>query len=531
MWIYVNWIEFRMLYNTVELLDIADLCHTPSSLRPRWCRLLLLRRHEGAKMISAVTPMAHSAHSAHSDPIAISCHHGLVTVLSRQVGTATTRISRLLRLRVQLCRTSLWSYLVKIWWVVEYCCCCCFCCCCCCCRHWGATFMLQVHSYIHMAQTITDNASSDVSCAGQTTPLILVFGDWCDWCDCEVSGVQTEQVLHHRHVIDSHGQEVCALNRFRFQDRTLRLVSWVAETKCVLVANLAGESYAGVLWFAILDMIQTFAGRRFSHCNMAAFLHTNTCWLTRAGLYSNTHQRNPGTCTWDQNASWHLCGILWKCIFLSDFWCDLPLFHLQILPRTGASSETEGEQKVFKRKQEKALEVLAQCVGCVAYFGVTLSYLCRTFLGVFWSEKSDWGIGVGDPCTDWPSQHESMDMCLAWKLSSHRVMESVALESHDLSRGFGMHTNMASSRMQTLTSSGTIAPWGSECECEFIFPFYPLHVWSVRSVRSVRSGWSLVRSWLVLARQPSFLAQGFWRRENGMWMSSLQGTAAPRLDA
>ena len=382
MWIYVNWIEFRMLYNTVELLDIADLCHTPSSLRPRWCRLLLLRRHEGAKMISAVTPMAHSAHSAHSDPIAISCHHGLVTVLSRQVGTATTRISRLLRLRVQLCRTSLWSYLVKIWWVVEYCCCCC---------HWGATFMLQVHSYIHMAQTITDNASSDVSCAGQTTPLILVFGDWCDWCDCEVSGVQTEQVLHHRHVIDSHGQEVCALNRFRFQDRTLRLVSWVAETKCVLVANLAGESYAGVLWFAILDMIQTFAGRRFSHCNMAAFLHTNTCWLTRAGLYSNTHQRNPGTCTWDQNASWHLCGILWKCIFLSDFWCDLPLFHLQILPRTGASSETEGEQKVFKRKQEKALEVLAQCVGCVAYFGawgdfvVLLSYFFGCFL--IWKKR------------------------------------------------------------------------------------------------------------------------------------------------
>ena len=132
-----------------------------------------------------------------------------------------------------------------------------------------------------MAETITNNAS-DVSCAGPRTPLILVFGDscdWCDWCDCEVSGVQTEQVLHHRHVIDSHGQEVCALNRFRLQDRTLRLVSWVAETKCVLVANLAGESYAGVLWFAILDMIQTFAGRRFSHCNMAAFLHTNTCWF------------------------------------------------------------------------------------------------------------------------------------------------------------------------------------------------------------------------------------------------------------
>ena len=384
MWIYVNWIEFRMLYNTVELLDIADLCHTPSSLRPRWCRLLLLRRHEGAKMISAVTPMAHSAHSAHSDPIAISCHHGLVTVLSRQVGTATTRISRLLRLRVQLCRTSLWSYLVKIWWVVEYCCCCCCFCCCCCCRHWGATFMLQVHSYIHMAQTITDNASSDVSCAGQTTPLILVFGDWCDWCDCEVSGVQTEQVLHHRHVIDSHGQEVCALNRFRFQDRTLRLVSWVAETKCVLVANLAGESYAGVLWFAILDMIQTFAGRRFSHCNMAAFLHTNTCWLTRAGLYSNTHQRNPGTCTWDQNASWHLCGILWKCIFLSDFWCDLPLFHLQILPRTGASSETEGEQKVNRRCSRESKRKLLKSWLNVWDVWLILGWLCRTCVVLFW---------------------------------------------------------------------------------------------------------------------------------------------------
>ena len=56
------------------------------------------------------------AYIQYMDPSWVLCH------LSRQVGTATTRISRLLRLLVQLCRTSLWSYLVKIWWVVEYCC-------------------------------------------------------------------------------------------------------------------------------------------------------------------------------------------------------------------------------------------------------------------------------------------------------------------------------------------------------------------------------------------------------------------------
>lgn len=71
------------------------------------------------------------------------------------------------------------------------------------------------------------------------------------------------------------------------------------------------------------------------------------------------------------------------------------------------------------------------------------------------------GIGVGDPCTDWPSQHESMDML--WYAHKH----------------------------------------GFVPDADFDF------LWNNCSMR-----------------QPSFLAQGFWRRENGMWMSSLQGTAA-----
>mmetsp|Transcript_43626 Transcript_43626/g.69227 ORF Transcript_43626/g.69227 Transcript_43626/m.69227 type:complete len:537 (+) Transcript_43626:43-1653(+) len=71
------------------------------------------------------------------------------------------------------------------------------------------------------------------------------------------------------------------------------------------------------------------------------------------------------------------------------------------------------------------------------------------------------GIGVGDPCTDWPAQHESMDML--WYAHKH----------------------------------------GFVPDADFDF------LWNNCSMR-----------------QPSFLAQGFWRRENGMWMSSLQGTAA-----
>ena len=84
--------------------------------------------------------------------------------LSRLVGTATTQISRLLRLRVQLCRTSLWSYLVKIWWVVEDCCCwCCFLTSTNIFGHWGTTFMLQVHSCIWHKPS-------------QTMPLVMQAG-------------------------------------------------------------------------------------------------------------------------------------------------------------------------------------------------------------------------------------------------------------------------------------------------------------------------------------------------------------------